>query len=534
MTSPVGRQDPAAAPRKISDRTWRRSLIGLTLLAIGLTAAVGVSRGLPRPEVADEFCYLLQGETFSKGRLAMPQHSLWRHFQSFYLIQDPVYAAKYPPGQGAVLALGFLLGHPIVGVWLSLGALVLSSAWMLAAFVSRRWALYGGCLVLLGLGLAHPWAQNYWGGAVAGIGGALVFGGFGRLADSWRARDAAWTGLGLAVLGNTRPYEGLVVAAVPLLVLAALLVARARRLSFASALRPLAPLLLIVAALGVWTGVYNQRLTGSPWTMPYAKHHAENPIVPLFVWQERVKWQHQDVWVWNALRRSQASGLDVRRSPPGFSGKRTHRNWLYARTILLSDSLLFGLLLVPFALRQRGGAAAVCALLLLTGAHLLAVPYFPHYSAPGLAALVLLPVAGLACLSRMTRLRPVGYGLAGVVLAWTIHGAYTWSTAEREANYMSRMKPEVRARIEGVTGRHVVLVAYGRHHRIHQEWVYNSADIDSQRVVWAHDLGDPANQKLYAYYSDRWIWSLTTGVEPERNQEPKLERVRAPGGAPGP
>ena len=42
-----------------------------------------------------------------------------------------------------------------------------------------------------------------------------------------------------------------------------------------------------------------------------------------------------------------------------------------------------------------------------------------------------------------------------------------------------------------------------------EEWVYNSADIDSQRVVFAHDLGVEQNRALLAYYPDRTVSLLT-------------------------
>jgi hypothetical protein len=42
-----------------------------------------------------------------------------------------------------------------------------------------------------------------------------------------------------------------------------------------------------------------------------------------------------------------------------------------------------------------------------------------------------------------------------------------------------------------------------------EEWVYNDADIDKQRVIFAHDFGDEENRKLLAYYPDRTVWLLT-------------------------
>jgi hypothetical protein len=45
--------------------------------------------------------------------------------------------------------------------------------------------------------------------------------------------------------------------------------------------------------------------------------------------------------------------------------------------------------------------------------------------------------------------------------------------------------------------------------RVAEEWVYNSADIDDQRVVFAHDLGPERDQALLDYYPSRAALLLT-------------------------
>jgi hypothetical protein len=56
--------------------------------------------------------------------------------------------------------------------------------------------------------------------------------------------------------------------------------------------------------------------------------------------------------------------------------------------------------------------------------------------------------------------------------------------------------------------------------QIGEEWVYNSADIDGQRVVFAHDLGVEENRPLLSYYPNREVHLLT--FDPASGQE-KIE-----------
>jgi hypothetical protein len=49
-------------------------------------------------------------------------------------------------------------------------------------------------------------------------------------------------------------------------------------------------------------------------------------------------------------------------------------------------------------------------------------------------------------------------------------------------------------------------VRYGARHDVFDEWVYNGAEIDTAKILWARDMDAAQNEKLFAYFKDRQIW----------------------------
>jgi hypothetical protein len=75
-----------------------------------------------------------------------------------------------------------------------------------------------------------------------------------------------------------------------------------------------------------------------------------------------------------------------------------------------------------------------------------------------------------------------------------------------------------RARVEGyltnLPGKQLAIVRYSSRHNPFNEWVYNSAEIESSKVVWAREMDAVNNQELIDYYKGRKVWL----VEPDFSQ----------------
>jgi hypothetical protein len=76
----------------------------------------------------------------------------------------------------------------------------------------------------------------------------------------------------------------------------------------------------------------------------------------------------------------------------------------------------------------------------------------------------------------------------------------------------------IQRELQNAPGGQLVIVSYDQGHDPQWEWVYNAADIDAAKVVWARDMGEQNNQQLLEYFYDRRVWR----VNPDR-YPPRLE-----------
>ncbi len=139
----------AATPQK-SKRSAVAAYLALGLLMPLLCVLLALALGMPTPCIHDEFSYQFMADTFALGKVVNPEHPLSQFFQTFYIIQhNGIYVSKYFPGIGVQLLVGKWLGHPLIGVWLTVGLFGVSLLFFLRQFFSESVAFIVSLLCCL-------------------------------------------------------------------------------------------------------------------------------------------------------------------------------------------------------------------------------------------------------------------------------------------------------------------------------------------------------------------------------------------------
>ncbi|MDQ6666066.1 MAG: hypothetical protein M3Z23_16930, partial [Acidobacteriota bacterium] len=260
------------AARSIAHRR-RLAIAAAALLPVAIRLALLPVLPVPVPQAHDEFSYLLAADTFAHGRLANRAPPIPDFFESLHILVRPSHASIYPPAQGFVLAIGWLAtGYAWAGVLLSIALMTASVCWMLQGWVSPGWALVGTGLLIVRLDIFSYWVNSYWGGAVAACGGALILGAIPRLAERRPPTASILLGTGIAILANSRPFEGAVFTALA----ACFALYQFRRIAISW---PAIAILLLTIA---FIGYYSFRITGHPLLPPYILYRETTAMAPHF------------------------------------------------------------------------------------------------------------------------------------------------------------------------------------------------------------------------------------------------------------
>jgi hypothetical protein len=540
-------------------KTPLQSAVFVGMIACLVSAGVGAAFGIAVPRVHDEHSYLLAADTYAQGRLTNPTHSEWQHFETFHVIQTPTYISKYPPGQGLLLAFGQLIWHPILGVWLGVGLACGALCWMLAGCLPRGWAIYGGLTVAFHPGI-QTWGQTYLNGCLALFGGCLTLGAALRLARGAQWQDGIVFGVGCAVLALSRMYEGAVFAALVTLPLAIGLVFRRKLLP------ALAGVLSVFALLFTFLLYDNFRVTGSAWKLPYVVHEETYGYTPLFVFQQprtHIMYRHA---VMQRFHQGQSfREYTLQQSTDGFLIAAKAKLIRFSTWIFSLPALWLGLMgvlvsFLPLWKKERTASNPTdatqskettentetiqktkayslltthcslclyfCGILFFVPAFLVTTWFFTHYAAPVFSLVFLLLFVGVRRVAAWRiRGRAVGRNWVRVMLLVSV-GAFCLSAPRPYLGLPARQ--EVMAQLEKAGGRHLVLVRYKTSHNVHEEWVYNRADIDAAPVVWAREMGGENDDSLLRYFANRRVWLLEPDESPPRLRPFQSENIMPP------
>ncbi len=457
-------------------------------------------------------------DTFAHHRLANATPPEWQSFETLHVTLSPTYHSKYPVGQGLFLALGQVLFHqPWIGVYLSTALFCGAICWALQAFMAPQWAFIGGLLAVFRFALFSYWANSYWGGSIPALGGALALGGAVRMfaqnrTERYRVGSAMAFALGLLLLANSRPYEGFAFS-IPLLVYFFYNLFSSRILGGRIAVPVLVPVLLM-GAIGIgFMAYYNFRTTGDPLLMPRLQNERVYAPLPFLIGQKRptnfvssdpvfAKYYQVEAQEHGYLEPVTLSGL------ARVELRRWSRNWFFYVGPAMSLPLLLGFVV---CLRERRLRLAVFSALTTFIAVAACNWTQMHYYAPATIVVYLFIAEGLRYLWEVEGRGGQAFAI-GVVLtvAFTSLTRSSYATAPERPHFPDARQAVVE-RLKNEPGRQLVLVTYDLDkHYPGDELVHNSADFESQKILWARSKGAERDAQLCRDYSDRNFWSITT------------------------
>ena len=313
---------------------------------------------------------------------------------------------------------------------------------------------------------------------------------------------------GLAILAFTRPFEG---ALFSMPFAGALLWARYRDW------RVLLPLAATAAITLVTLGAYFEHVTGSPLTTTYSVNQKEYGWPLAIAWAKPAAIEHRNIELHNyyVYEVGEHEKVDSPVHFIEFLAFRIQEYWRFFIGPMLTVPLVF----LGGIWRKRrfrvllAGLGGAVAAVLLEGAS------SPHYISPATAAIVAIIVEGVRRLRLhrsgvlFSRLAPLTLALVLVLrvaaanagLPYTQKLNYQSWCCKVQGNYAKYRAIEYLA---NQPGRHLVIVKPKTDPRNLFQWIYNGADIDGSRIVWARDLGPVENERLIEYFRGRQVGTI--------------------------
>jgi len=521
---------------QLARRKWL-AVISVALSVLLLRLAILPLFPVPLPFCSDDFSFLLAGDTFAHGRLANLTPAMWTHFETIHITMNPTYQSMYFPGQGLILAASkVFFGSSWIGLLIVSALMCAALCWMLQAWLPAKWALLGGMIAVLRLGVFSYWTNTYHaGGSLAALGGALILGALPRLMRTARLRYAMLMGIGVAILVLTRPYEGILLCLPVGVVLGNWIWKGKNRPRVAALARLTAATLAFAIAAVAWMGYYDYRAFGNPLTPPYTIDRNTYAIAPYYAWQHarpEPKYRYAEMRAF--YHQGELSFYNHIHSVKGFAPY-TLEKVGFVFLFYAGFALFPPLMMVRRIFLDRRIRFLVVCVLVLAGGMIIEIYLLPHYVAPFTAAFYAI---GLQAMRHMRFWRPEGrpMGLALVrltvavcvlmagiqVVASPLHFGTNefppsdWNESWFGPEHFGTERAQIEARLSQLPGGQLAIVRYSPGHNPADEWVYNRADIDGSKVVWARDADAADNLELIRYYQNRKVWLVEPDLTPAR------------------
>jgi hypothetical protein len=174
----------------------------------------------------------------------------------------------------------------------------------------------------------------------------------------------------------------------------------------------------------------------------------------------------------------------------------------------------------------------VCVLVLAVGM-MIEIFLLPHYLAPFTAAFYAI---GLQAMRHLRLWRPEGQPVGSAIVRLTVVFCFVlaglrlyaaplhlrlaqwpaseWSGTWYGPGHFGVERANLEAGLEQLPGRQLVIVRYSSDHNPFDEWVYNAADIDNSKVIWARGMDTANDLELIHYYRDRKVWLVQPDKQP--------------------
>jgi hypothetical protein len=299
-------------------------------------------------------------------------------------------------------------------------------------------------------------------------------------------------------------------------------------------LRAALPVAILIATLG-WFGLYNQRAFGNATTLPYTVNRAAYAMAPYFVGQQpRPEPHYRHAVLRQFYYQSEMVAFNKTHGWVRFVPVAMMKIALALR-FFAGVLLLLPLLSVHRALRDKRIRFLLLCLAVLMAGMAIEIFLIPHYLADFTCVFYAI---GLQCMRHLCwwqpERKPVGRMLVRLAVVFCLGMAVLrccvvplhmevglwpaakWSGMWTGPENFGQERAQLAKQLAALPGNQLVLVRYDTWHNPLDEWVYNSAALESSQVIWARQMTPAEDRDLVTHYANRTVWLAEPDAVPAR------------------